>query len=285
MKQIRYFLEFIVISILFIIFKIVGYKLASNFGYFLGCYLGPFFRSKSLINENLKKFDNSLNNDERKEIIKDMWGNYGRIFAEYPFMKNFRFGNLGKNIKIHGIEKLKNIKNDGPIIFISGHFSNFELMAMAIEKEGINLSAIYRPLNNKFLNIIMEFIRKNYICKNQIEKGVSGLRKALSDFKKGNSIALMIDQRVTEGSKINFFNSLASTTTIPAQFVKKFACRIQPVSIIRKSNFNFEITFQDQLVFKNSDTIENISLELNRWLEKQIIKNPSQWIWTHNRWK
>ena len=95
----------------------------------------------------------------------------------------------------------------------------------------------------------------------------------------------MIDQRVSEGIKINFFNSLASTTTIPAQFVKKFACRIQPVSIIRKSNFNFEITFQDQLVFKNSDTIENISLELNRWLEKQIIKNPSQWIWTHNRWK
>ena len=66
MKQIRYFLEFIVISILFIIFKIVGFKLASNFGYFLGCYLGPFFRSKSLINENLKKFDKSLNNDERK---------------------------------------------------------------------------------------------------------------------------------------------------------------------------------------------------------------------------
>ena len=101
--------------------------------------------------------------------------------------------------------------NNKPVVFISGHFNNFELMAMQIEKSGINLAAIYRPLNNIFLNKIMENIRINYICKNQIKKGRSGTRQILENLKKGNSIALMIDQRVTQGIKINFFGIITLT--------------------------------------------------------------------------
>ena len=100
-----------------------------------------------------------------------MWNNYGRVFAEYMFMKDFRFGKLQQNIKIEGQNILEEIKNtNNQVVFISGHFSNFELMAMYLEKSGIKLSAIYRPLNNIFLNRIMEKIRKKYICKNQIKK-------------------------------------------------------------------------------------------------------------------
>jgi len=63
---------------------------------------------------------------------------------------------LEKNITVEGKEILMNIKKDNKqVIFISGHFSNFELMAMYLEKSGIKLSAIYRPLNNIFLNIFL----------------------------------------------------------------------------------------------------------------------------------
>ena len=111
-------------------------------------------------------------------------------------------------------ELLEKIKTQNkPVIFISGHFNNFELMAMHIEKSGINLAAIYRPLNNRFLNPIMEKIRKNYICKKQIKKGISGTKQLLKEFKNGTSIALMIDQRVSEGLKSNLFNREALTTT------------------------------------------------------------------------
>ena len=85
---------------------------------------------------------------------------------------------------------------------------------------GIELSAVYRPLNNKFLNVIMEYIRKKYICKNQIKKGLRGVKEALSYFKNGKSLAIMIDQRVSEGIGSKFFGKEAFTTTIPAQFVK-----------------------------------------------------------------
>ena len=102
-----------------------------------------------------------------------MLGNYGRILAEYPFLKEFRNNNLSNYIEIDGIDNLEQIKKSNkPVVFISGHFSNFELMAMQIEKMGIKIAAVYRPLNNVFLNKIMERIRKKYICKNQIKKGI-----------------------------------------------------------------------------------------------------------------
>ena len=170
-------------------------------------------------------------------------------------------------------------------MFISGHFNNFELMAMEIEKSGINLCAIYRPLNNPFLNIFMERIRKKYICKNQIKKGKSGTRDLLDLLKKNFSVALMIDQRVSEGESVQLFNYPAKTTTIPAQLVKKYRCKIVPVYIERVKKFYFKLHFYKPLKFDDKLSIEQISLELNKILEKMIIKNPDQWIWTHDRWK
>ena len=215
-----------------------------------------------------------------------MWGNYGRILSEYMFIKNFRQSDLSSNIQIHGQEILDKVKNNNePVIFVSGHFNNFELMAMHIEKSGIDLAAIYRPLNNKFLNFIMEKIRKKYICKKQIKKGISGTKDLLSHFKKGTSIALMIDQRVSEGIKCNFFDKEAFTTTIPAQFVKKFKCKIVPIYIERVKNINFKLTVYEPINYSSDQTAESITLDLNHLLEKMILKNPDQWIWSHNRWK
>ena len=286
MKKLKYFIEFLVIILLFLIFRVVGYKVASNFGCFIGKNIGSKFRSKGIIEENLRKFKTSINNHEIEEITKKMWGNYGRILAEYPFIPSFRKRKLEKYIKIDGLENLEKIKiNKEPTVFISGHFNNFELMAMIIEREGIDLFAVYRPLNNKFLNIVMEYLRKNYICKNQIKKGLKGVKEALTFFKKGKSLAIMIDQRVTEGISSKFFGNNAFTTTIPAQFVKKFNCGIQPVYIERINDVHFKIIFDKQLEFNNEQSIENITEKLNRWLEEKIMKNPEQWIWTHNRWR
>ncbi len=285
MKLIRYVFEYILIIIFFGLSKLLGYKNASEFGYFFGKKFGPLFRSKKTIKNNLIKFDKSLTPEKITNISKEMWGNYGRILSEYPFISSFRKGDLDEYIKIENKEKLDEIKKGQPVVFISAHFSNFELMAMAIEKAGINLCAIYRPLNNKMVNSIMEPLRKKYICKNQIEKGIKGVRESLKFFKQGVSIAIMIDQRVSEGEKINFFSHPAYTTTIPAQFVKKFGCKIQPVHIERYDKVNFKITFDEQLIFGENEDNASISLKLNQWLENKIRKNPSQWIWTHDRWK
>ncbi len=286
MKLIKYFIQFLTIITLFLIFRLLGLKYASYFSSKIISFIGPLFRSKHLISSNILKALPNLNENEVKVISKNMWSNYGRILAEYVFIKDFRGPKFNNKIKVMGQEILDKIKKDNePVIFISGHFNNFELMAMHIEKSGINLAAIYRPLNNKFLNFIMEKIRKKYICKNQIEKGISGTRKLLSFFKQKNSIALMIDQRVSEGIKSNFFNHQCFTTTIPAQFVKKFKCKVVPIYIQRSEGINFQLTINEPIEFSNDETIQSITLNLNTILEKLILKNPEQWIWSHNRWK
>ncbi len=277
MKIIKYFFEFIFIYILLIIFKIIGYKNASNLGAIIGRKIGPLFRSNTKIQSNLENSNIGVSQEDRKSIINNMWENYGRILSEYVYLKQFRKNNFNQFIEIEGLNYLNEIKNNNEqAVFISGHFNNFELMAMEIEKVGINLCAIYRPLNNPFLNIIMENIRKDYICRNQIKKGKSGTRDLLNLFKKNFSVALMIDQRVSEGEDINLFNRLAKTTTIPAQLVKKYKCGIVPVYIERVKNYHFKLYFNKPLKFDDDLSHQQITLELNKILEKMILKNPSQ---------
>ena len=286
MKIIKYFFEFIFIICFFLIFKIIGFKNASNLGEILGKKLGPLFRSNSKIQNNLKIANIGNSENDREVIIKKMWGNYGRILSEYIFLKQFRKDSLNNFLKIDGLELLKDIKkNNEQVVFISGHFNNFELMAMQIEKAGINLCTIYRPLNNFFLNVIMENIRKKYICRNQIKKGKSGTRNLVNLVKRNFSVALMIDQRVSEGENVTFFGSPAKTTTIPAQLVKKYNCKILPVYIERIEKQNFKLSFKRPIEFKKETSVQEISLELNKILEKMILKNPDQWIWSHDRWK
>ena len=286
MKLIKYFFQFIIIFFLFIIFKILGLKNSSNFASLLSKKIGPFFRSKELISKNILKAFPNISKDDLNHLATNMWGNYGRILAEYVFLKNFRKTTPTINLKVVGQEILDEIrKNKKPVIFISGHFNNFELMAMHIEKSGINLATIYRPLNNPFLNVLMENIRKKYICKNQIKKGFAGSRQLLSFFKNSYSIALMIDQRVSQGIKSKFFNNEAYTTTIPAQLVKKFNCKIVPIYIERMDDVNFTLTINNSIEYSNDHSIKDITLDLNQRIEKMILNRPEQWIWSHNRWK
>ena len=287
MKNIKYFIQFIFVMFFFGIFKIIGLEKSKFLSGNLMTLLGPMFRSKKIIFSNLSKALPELDDIDKEKILKKMWFNYGRIFAEYMFIKEFRNDpKESRNIIIENPEILEKIRiNSQPVIFISGHFNNFELMAMEIEKSGIDLAAVYRPLNNKFINPIIENIRKKYICKKQIKKGMTGTKELLLNFKKGTSIALMIDQRVSQGIECNLFGQKALTTTIPAQFVKKFNAKIVPVYIERKNNKKFKINFQNPLEFSKDSTIETITTKLNKLLESMILKNPDQWIWSHNRWK
>ena len=285
MRKFFYLIEFILIKLFFFILIIIGYKNGSNVGDFIGRLFGPIFRSKKLIENNLEQ-SGIVDKKNYNKIISKIYGNYGRILAEYPFLKAFRNNKLNKFIEIDGLENLNKIKREKKrAVFISGHFNNFELMALQIEKAGINLCAIYRPLNNVFLNKTMEEIRENFICKNQIKKGRSGTRQIIENIKKGNSVALMIDQRVREGIKINFFGKPASTTTIPAQLIKKYKCDLVPIYIERRKNNYFKMFVSEPIKIGNNKSIKEITEHLNKILEKMILKNVDQWIWTHDRWK
>ena len=291
MKIFKYFFEFIIIISLFCIFKILGLRNASTIGSILGKFVGPFFRSKNITKKNIKNAFGEIDEKKESEIINGMWSNIGRTFAEYVFLKDFKLNKTNFNhMKINGVDYLEKIKKSNePVIFYSAHLANFELMAMELDKFGIKCAAIYRPLNNFFLNPLMEYLRMKYICPNQIPKGRMGMREIIGKVKDGYSIALMVDQRVSEGPRTLFFNKLAHTTTIPAQLALKYNCKLVPISIERKDGTNFEMNihqpYKIEKTGNDDEDTKNITLKINQTVEKMIIKNPKQWIWSHNRWK
>jgi len=283
MKIIKYLFQSIIIYFFFIVGKIIGIKLSRDlFGYIFK-KLGPLFKSKKVIKKNLENLKD-FTEEEKKNIISKMWKSYGIVFIEYIFLNKFR--REKDLINIEGKEILDDIIKSGkPAIFVSGHFSNFELMSLYMTKSGLKLATIYRPLNNFFLNPFMEYVRKKFVCRNQIKKGINGVREAIDFIKKNYSVALMIDQRVSEGEKINFFDKPALTTTLPAQLSIKYNLPIISVFIKRDKNNSFTIKFFKKIVHTDFKDKLELTLRLNQIIEQMIIKNPHEWIWTHNRWK
>ena len=283
-KAIKYFFQSVIVYLLFLIGRILGLTISRKLFAALFVFFGPILRSNKIAEKNLKIIDHKISNDEIKKIIENMWKNYGITFIEYIYLKYFHKNNSYVNVKDEA-NLLQIIKENKPVIFVSGHFANFELMSMEITKKGIPLATVYRPLNNFFLNPFMEFLRKKYICKNQIKKGIGGVRESIDYLKKKNSIALMIDQRVSEGEKIEFFNKSAFTTTLPAQLSIKFNIDILPVYIERDRENNYKIEFQKRIQPKDFANKLDLTKKLNRVLEKMVVRNLYQWILTHNRWK
>ena len=286
MKKTLYFIQSIIIYFFYLFSKIIGLKLSRIVFSFIFIKLGNFFKSKKIIFNNLNKIIPEKNNLEKEKIANKMWSNYGKTFVEYIFLNTFK--KRSNHIDIKNKKAIEEIlKKNKPVVFISGHFANYELMSMELTKAKVRLATIYRPLNNMFLNPFMEYLRKNFVCKNQIKKGLNGVKESLEYMKNGYSVALMVDQRVSEGPRVNFFNGRAHTTTLPAQLSSRFDCDIVPIYISRNQNDSFDMEILDPIFISDSEkkNKELITGKINAVIEKLILRDPSQWILTHNRWK
>jgi KDO2-lipid IV(A) lauroyltransferase len=290
MKIVRYFLEFILVIFFFLVFKIIGLKLSSDLGEIIGKYFGPLFRKRKIAKKNILIAFPDFNEKSINEMIDSMWKNIGRIFGEYIHINKFSIINNNKKIIFtnrSNVEILK--KNNKPIVFFSGHFANFELMAKCLRELGFNIGAIYRPLNNIFLNPIMEFIRKKYICPIQIEKGSNGTKKLIRHISTNNPLALMIDQRLSSSIRVPFFDQPATTTITPAQLAIKYDALLVPVFLKRLEKTNFEFFIEEPLITNRTNDYDkdifNITQIMNIKIEEFIKRDPAHWLWSHDRWK
>tara|TARA_X000001036_G_scaffold180483_1_gene170839 strand:- start:5308 stop:6165 length:858 start_codon:yes stop_codon:yes gene_type:complete len=283
-KIIKYFFESLIVYLFFFIIKLIGLSISRALFSLIFKKIGPFIRSSNIIKKNLNIFSSKISEQKKREIELNMWSNYGKTFIEYMFLKKFRKENL--HISIEGKKILDEIsRNNKPVIFVSGHFANFELMSMEITKNQINLATIYRPLNNFFLNPLMEYLRKKYVCNKQIKKGRAGIKECIEYIEKGFSVALMIDQRLGEGDRVKFFSKKAHTTSLPAQLSLKYNLSIVPIFIEREHKDYFKMKVYEPINTSNFKNKSELTLKLNEILENMILENPNQWIWTHDRWK
>lgn len=281
MKKIRYILEALLLVIIMGLSKCLPVTWASGFGGWIGRTIGPRLAASRKAYANVDRVYPEKSKEEKNNIVKGMWDNLGRVMMEYPHLKT-----IGKNrTTIINIDDLKSYIGK-PVIFVSGHFANWECCPPAITLQlDYTPHPIYRAPNNPISDWLLNKARQVGGKLKPIPKSKSGMRSMVKVLSENNGIGLVIDQKYNEGIEAEFMGHPAMTSPIFAQLAQKFDCPIVPLHIERLNNApNFQITVMPPL--KTTErSVEQIVEQSHDILESWVHKNPAQWLWLHRRWK
>ncbi len=282
---IRYPLEFFLFIIFYTIFKILPLTVSRKLGVFLALLIGPFFSVNKIIEKNLKYAFKDKDDIWIKETVKKVWVNFGYTIAEYSHLKNILHNKV--NVVRNDLFK-EAFKSHTKSIIVSAHNSNWEIPGMSLRKIMHPASAIVREPNNPLINFVLKRLRNKYSLK-CLSKNREGTRQLLSNFKKGESIALLADLQLSSGIEIDFFNRKMKFSTLPAQLSLKSKCKIFLGWPIRKTNGSFEFEIHEAIypnaLEDNQESVVKISKKIISYYESMIEKYPDQYFWFHNRWK
>lgn len=286
-KNIKNILEYFLLISFYKISKFIGIRFSSLLGGVVLFVYGKFSLKNKIALKNLNKVFPSKNLKQKKTIINRMWFHFGRVIGEYPHLE--KINALGsENITIEGLENLTDpLKKNKNCLFFSAHLGNWELTSHPLTELGYTISFIYRPPNNPFVDNLLRRIRKKYGV-NLIRKGPSGAKECIKVLKsnKGN-IGMLMDQKMNDGIKANFFGYEVMTASAIARFAIKFKCPIIPAICKRVNGTRFLIKYYPEIKYEKILELEselNIINYLNRYIETWIKESPEQWIWVHNRW-
>ena len=286
-KNIKNIIEYFLLISFYKISKFIGIRFSSLLGGVVLFVYGKFSLKNKIALKNLNKVFPSKNLKQKKTIINRMWFHFGRVIGEYPHLE--KFNALGsENITIEGLENLTDpLKKNKNCLFFSAHLGNWELTSHPLTELGYTISFIYRPPNNPFVDNLLRRIRKKYGV-NLIRKGPSGAKECIKVLKsnKGN-IGMLMDQKMNDGIKANFFGYEVMTASAIARFAIKFKCPIIPAICKRVNGTRFLIKYYPEIKYEKILELEselNIINYLNRYIETWIKESPEQWIWVHNRW-
>ncbi len=291
LKKIRYLLEALIVWLALLFFRFLGPKNASNFAAFLAKTVGKRHSTNKLAFDNISKALPNLNKARKLEIVEDMWDNLGRIVGEYVHISRENPQNLLKKYVIideetlQNIDFIKNNKEKGGLIF-SAHIGNWEIGPKILANLGFDVSTVYRPLNNPYVEKMTAQIRDTKL----IAKSSKGSREIIAAIKNGQYVVILADQKTSEGELVKFFHDDAITTTSLARIALKYDVPLIAARSIRiNKEFKFEIKIEKPLEFKKSDDLNKDILDLTRMINKKledwIREFPHQWFWVHNRWK
>ena len=287
MKSIIYLFEYFIFSIFFSILQLIPINLVSILGGRIFRTLGPFSKSHKVAISNYKKAFPNLNEIDIKFNVFNSWVNLGRTLFEISILNKI-LNEKNKRIEIRGIEHLKKIQdNNENVIFIGIHQANWELLAPIISRQGINLGAIYRHINNPYIDKYVFNKRMATVLNNKTfftPKGKESARDILKAINKGLSMLVLIDQKDSAGINIKLFNHEVKTQLGFLKIARKYNLKIIPTQIIRKKINNFSIIFHHPLdPFKNKKSSAKVMYNIHKIIEKWIITNPNQWLWQHKR--
>jgi len=272
------------------IFKLLGIDAASALGGFIGRHI--FYRVKPVADrarENLKAAYPEMPRAEMESIIREMFDNLGRTVAEYPHLGKLKVTGPNPRLEIAGKEHAEGAIAAGKgLMFISGHFANWEAMPVTATELGYEGALVYRPPNNPYVDRYISRMRASAGPKIQISKGAQGTRKIFTTLRRGQAILMLVDQKTEQGVAAPFFGRDAMTTPAPAALALKLGAALLPTSNERLNGARFRMNIRPQIEFTPSGDHEAdivaLTAKINAAVEDCVRARPSQWLWIHRRW-
>ena len=279
-----YVVEATLIHFVLSILKIFPYKMRINVGRLIFRYfISPLTGNKKRIRNNLNLVMPSLPENTKKELVKGCLDNIGMTMFELLSPKEFKLA--GQKAKVIGpgatlLGKSKDASQ--PVILISGHYGNYDVVRANLISKGYQLGALYRPMNNPYFNAT--YLKNiSQIGMPLFARGKHGMAEMMKFLRDGKFIALLIDQHMKRGEPLKFFGKTAFTATSAAKMALKYNAILMPFFVVRNGRTSsFELHFETPI--QHSDPIK-MTQEFNDRLESRVKENLDQWLWTHKRWK
>jgi KDO2-lipid IV(A) lauroyltransferase len=259
----------------------------SDFGAWLLAKLGPLTSAHRVAETNLRIAFPDASDAEIANLLAAQWREFGRMALEFLVLD--RIAAEPERVDIEGEERLKALSGPaGPAVLISGHFSNWEVMAMAFSRAGVKCQVTYRALNNPYFDKRVVDTRRGYGVTMFAPKGLQGARELFRAIGRGESASFLNDQKFNGGIAAPFFGVTAMTAPGPSTYALHFGIPIQPMSVQRKDKARFRVIVHEP--FRLADTgdrdadIEAGVARINAFMEDRIRARPTEWFWVHRRW-
>ena len=287
-----YFLQAQLVKFILALYRLAGVRIGSYLGGLLGRGLGKIAREGSLADDNIAQAMPHISATERKEILRQFWEQLGRLIGEFPHMAKFS-REAETRVVIEGAEHVKAALPDGgPAIFVSGHFSNWEMTMLGVRQLVGRAGALYRHANNPYMDkwIIRQ---RSAFMPLQIPKGSKGARTMIDEIKKGTSMVLLVDQKLGRGDPITFMGRETKAPSAAVKVARRFDIPVIPTVVRRrhdgpdKSHF-VQHFFPAIHVAKTENAKADVDAamrEVYDAIEDWIETSPQEWLWAHNRWK
>ena len=279
-------LEAVGFQALFAFLRLLGVERASALGGWLLRTLGPLTGTQKTVMRNLRIAFPEMPPDRREALAREQWDRTGRTFAELAVMDQLT--PAGGRVEVVGMERLHALRDSGrPAVLISGHLANFEVMAAVIMASGMPCQVTYRAANNPYVDAQIRKSRERYGIRLFAPKG-DGTRDLMAGMKRGDSIALLVDQKYNQGPEVEFFGQPVNASPGAARLALKFGTVMQPLSVVRLPGARFRVTAHEPITVretenKAADVLAGIQAA-NRFVEERVREVPEDWFWVHKRW-
>jgi len=267
--------------------RLLGVERASNLGGWLLKTLGPKTGTHRTVTRNLRIAFPDMPTGEREALARDAWEQTGRTFAETAVMDQLTLES--GRVEVVGMERLHAIRDSGrPVVFVSGHLANFELMAAAILASGVPCQITYRAANNPYVDKQIREARARYGVRLFAPKGGEGARELLQGMQRGESVALMNDQKFNEGPEAIFFGQPVNAAPGPSRLALRHGTVLQPMSVVRLPGVRFRVTAHEPIdIPRSGDRQADIAWgvqAVTSFVEDRVREHPVDWFWVHKRW-